>query len=81
MGPIKTGFITARYDEPDTTTYRGIEATVITYENGGKSSESKLFNSGDFDKDREESVRWCIDQGSVTVMGSSTIDHFIMDRG
>ena len=73
---MKIGSISADYDEPDTSTYRGIKTYIRV--NGNKEIE-KLFFTGDFEKDKDEAIQWLVDEGCITIMGSSTIDHFYQD--
>ena len=83
---IKTGFITVDYDGSDPLTYKGIKATLTAVSSGTflkpgqKTEERKTFSELGFDGDREAAVHWLLSEGSISVMGSSTIDHFVMDR-
>ena len=67
---LATATVDVLYDEPDTSTYRGVECRAGIY--------SKTFNSGDVAKDYRDAV----DMGkefAVVVNNSSSVDGFLMD--
>ena len=70
-------FISCLYDEPDPSTYRGMEIRI------DRESEPLVFNSGNPTVDYVTAgcVVYTRAGGEVPIMGSSSIDHFVMDEG
>jgi len=67
---LATATVDVLYDEPDTSTYRGVQCRAGFY--------SETFNSGDISEDYREACKKGKEFATV-VMNSSSVDDFLMD--